>query len=254
MATTFASLYSGIGGIDLGFVSAGWQLEAQCEADPYRRSVLQRWFQVPVALDAASFVVPTVDVLYAELPDSRTNLWWPTVFAALPSAKKWLLLEFSPTVRPDAMIRDLVLAGWSFRLVHVTAIVRSAQLESHEWDKRHRAFLFASRDAAAVDRIGLASHWAEMITTLDNEHPRGSIRWHEVSRGLSPDASCGCGRDECSCGFEPRRLAVYDAGSPQVAQWIAALIDGDWRDGIDRGTTRADGKALVAEKENAPVS
>src|SRR4030095_2839657 len=46
------SLFSGVGGLDLGLARAGWRHAFFCESDPYRRDVLRgRWPGVPVYED-----------------------------------------------------------------------------------------------------------------------------------------------------------------------------------------------------------
>ena len=56
-----ASLFTGIGGIDLGLQQAGMEIEWQCEIDPFARKVLEknwprlpRWVDVRTLLSAAS--------------------------------------------------------------------------------------------------------------------------------------------------------------------------------------------------------
>lgn len=46
------SLFSGVGGLDLGLAQAGWQHAFFCESDPWRRSVLaHHWPGVPIYED-----------------------------------------------------------------------------------------------------------------------------------------------------------------------------------------------------------
>ena len=107
---TFSSIYSGVGGSDCGFCRAGLVPLWQCEADLYRRRVLQSRFGVPVihrAEDLLNMAVPTPDLLCADLPDARTELWWPAVFACAERFQpRWLLAEWSPTVRCER-------SGWT---------------------------------------------------------------------------------------------------------------------------------------------
>ena len=50
------SLFSGVGGMDLGLARAGFEHVAFCEADPYRRQVLARhWPGVPIHDDVRTF-------------------------------------------------------------------------------------------------------------------------------------------------------------------------------------------------------
>src|SRR5258708_32926025 len=61
---TVASFFSGIGGFDLGFQRAGFQVTVQCEIDPFCRDILERhWPNIPRLQDIN-------EVKYADVPAS----------------------------------------------------------------------------------------------------------------------------------------------------------------------------------------
>ena len=65
---TFASVYSGIGGADLGLLSLGWALAWQAERDPAKSSLLSaRWPHVPRCrwIEEAA-TLPAADVVHVE--------------------------------------------------------------------------------------------------------------------------------------------------------------------------------------------
>jgi DNA (cytosine-5)-methyltransferase 1 len=91
----FLSLFSGIGGLDLGLERAGWSCVGQVEIDEYRREVLGRWWPaVPRRDDIRRFVpdpwkrapdlicggFPCQDLSVAGkragLEGARSSLWW----------------------------------------------------------------------------------------------------------------------------------------------------------------------------------
>ena len=55
---TYATIFSGIGGWELGLNACGWQLQWQCECDPFCRALLKERFGVPVYDDVRSLVTP----------------------------------------------------------------------------------------------------------------------------------------------------------------------------------------------------
>src|SRR5262245_47577974 len=64
------SLFTGIGGIELGFARAGLETELMCEIDPHARSILEARFEgVPISSDVTELrSIPKVDVLTAGFP------------------------------------------------------------------------------------------------------------------------------------------------------------------------------------------
>jgi DNA (cytosine-5)-methyltransferase 1 len=76
---TVGSLFSGIGGLDLGLERAGMRVLWQCESDPYCRAVLRKhWPDVPCHPDVRQFghsnFITGVDVLAGGFPCQPVSL------------------------------------------------------------------------------------------------------------------------------------------------------------------------------------
>ncbi len=68
---TFLSLFTGIGGMDLGLERAGWRCVGQCELDPWRSAILERWWPgVPRWTDVRDTVGSAV---LERMGDTRTG-------------------------------------------------------------------------------------------------------------------------------------------------------------------------------------
>jgi DNA (cytosine-5)-methyltransferase 1 len=98
-APTVGSLFSGIGGIDLGLERAGFRVIWQCEADAYCRAVLDHhWPGVPCYSDvrALGCDVPRVDLLCGGFPCQPVSVAGKRLAQADP---RWLWPAFAGVIR-----------------------------------------------------------------------------------------------------------------------------------------------------------
>ena len=109
---TFGSLFSGIGGFDLGFENAGMKCLWQCEIDTAARSVLTRRFGVPIYDDVRSVGTgtPTVDLVCGGFPcqdvsvagkraglaGKRSGLWFEFHRILAELRPRWVVVENVP--------------------------------------------------------------------------------------------------------------------------------------------------------------
>lgn len=96
---TVGSLFSGVGGLDLGLERAGFEVAWQCEADPYARQVLARhWPGVPCYPDvrALGCDVSRVDLLCGGFPCQPVSVAGKRRAQADP---RWLWPAFADVVR-----------------------------------------------------------------------------------------------------------------------------------------------------------
>jgi DNA (cytosine-5)-methyltransferase 1 len=97
-----ASLFSGIGGFDLGFERAGFEIAFQCEIESFCQAVLQRhWPTVPKARDIKELTsagIPSSDIWAAGFPCQDVSLARMGKRAGLRGSKSSLFFEFSRLV------------------------------------------------------------------------------------------------------------------------------------------------------------
>lgn len=97
-----ASLFSGIGGIDLGFQRAGFRISFQCEIDSFCSSLLaQHWPEVPKSTDikeVTSADIPASDVWVAGFPCQDVSLARMGKRAGLRGRQSGLFFEFARLV------------------------------------------------------------------------------------------------------------------------------------------------------------
>ena len=113
-----ASFFTGIGGFDLGFMRAGFDVVYQCEVDPYCRDVLKtKWPDLPNAArcedikNVASQPVPHADVWCAGFPCQDLSLADPRGRDGLAGERSGLFYEFAThlaAARPQVVLLENV--------------------------------------------------------------------------------------------------------------------------------------------------
>jgi site-specific DNA-cytosine methylase len=124
----FASLFAGIGGIDLGLERAGMTCAAQVEIDPFASAVLQKhWPHVPRFSDVRNFgresINESLDVVCGGFPcqdisvagkgaglaGGRSGLWFEMLRIIREFRPRWIVAENVPALRSRG--GDVVIAG-----------------------------------------------------------------------------------------------------------------------------------------------
>lgn len=99
MSLTFASFFSGIGGFDLGFERAGFNVRVQCENNPFCRSILERhWPHVHNFKDIKEVSptdVPPSDVWAGGFPCQDVSVARMGPRAGLKGKRSGLFFEFA---------------------------------------------------------------------------------------------------------------------------------------------------------------
>ena len=227
---TFLSLFTGVGGLDLGLERAGWSCVGQVEIDPYRRQVLAfHWPEVPRHEDVATVIpwleqrqAPTPDLICGGFPCQdvsdagprtgvegvKSGLWAHFAAAVRHLRPRWVLVENTTGLLArgmDAVAADLAASGYDTEWDCLPAAAVGAP------HLRTRLFLLAYprglRDQAGQsDPIFAGRLQPDLCAWWDAEPDVG-----RVVHGVSP-------------GLDERLSALGDAVVPQVAEHIGRLI------------------------------
>lgn len=195
-----ASLFSGVGGIELGLEQTGFATSLLCEIDPRARAVLEHRFPgVPIEPDVSAIArLPRgIDLLTAGFPcqdlsqagrtrgifGRRSGLIRSVFRLISDSRPPWVLIENVPfLLRLDGgrgisyVVRNLERLGyrWAYRIVDTRAFGLP--------HRRERVFLLASRDEDP------ASPLLEGDRPATDAHADGAVAhgfyWTEGTRGL----------------------------------------------------------------------
>lgn len=230
MELTYLSLFTGIGGLDLGLDRAGWRCVGQAEIDPFCRTVLDtHWPEVPKHDDVRTTPAwwtarprPLVHLVAGGFPcqpfstaglrggtgDPRWG--WPWFRAVVRAVRpQYVLLENVPGLLRDAdafgqMLGDLASLGFDAQWSVLSACAMGAP------HTRERLFVVAYP----------AGQWGRQLwrveRSAEGETPRHLHHWaaqpepHRVADGTARRMD--------------RNRAIGNAVVPQVAEHIGRLI------------------------------
>lgn len=234
-ALNVLSLFTGIGGLDLGLQRAGMTVIGQVEIDPFCRSVLARhWPEVPRHDDVHTCpswwmgaTRPRVDVVAGGFPcqpvsqagkerAQKDERWlWPAMVDVITTIRpEWIIWENVPgllTHGLDIVHRDIVGLGYRHRVGWITACAVDAP--------------HLRRRLLGVAHAPCQGRPARRTTAGVANIPDPTRMWTEPSRGSGwPDEP---GVDRVAYGI-PRRMdrcrALGNAVVPQIAEYIGRLI------------------------------
>lgn len=239
---TYLSLFSGIGGLDLGLDRAGWTCVGQVEKDPYCRTVLEEhWPDVPRHDDAQTAPswwmdrgAPAVDLVAGGPPCQPFSVighqlgtgdprWgWPWMADVIRAARpRFVLVENVPGLLADAdaigtILGDLSDLGFHAEWSTVSACSMGAP------HVRERLFVVAYPNCGdGPARLGPGTERdLEAVESFD-----GRARAWRDSVDRSVEASRADGRD-----VDGSAIWMVEAGGnavvPQVAEYVGRLIAG----------------------------
>jgi DNA-cytosine methyltransferase len=203
---TVGSTFTGVGGADLGFEQAGFQISWQCELDAWKRSVLAaHWPDVQIFDDITTMLdPPPVDILIGGFPcqdlsvagqrkgftGERSVLAFEFLRLAESIRPRWLVLENVPGLLSSSqgadfarLIDEVVACGYG-----VAWRILDARFFSVP-QRRRRVFIVARRTDALVD----SAEASRLALRALRESGSGDIApgwqaWQETARGAGEGA------------------------------------------------------------------
>ena len=240
------SLFSGIGGLDLGLERAGMNVVGQVEIDPWCRKVLAKhWPEVPRHDDVRTAAEwwggrPAPDVVAGGFPCQPVSVaglkaaqedprWlWPAMAAVIATIRPaWLVIENVPGLRKLGLadvLGDLARLGYRTRAGYIAACEMGAP------HPRRRLLTVAHAESVRCGQgrpgrpdLDAPARTAEQTPVLADAH---GIQAEPAGRGWW-DAEPGVAR--MADGLPDRvdrTRAIGNAVVPQVAEHIGRLIMG----------------------------
>jgi DNA (cytosine-5)-methyltransferase 1 len=251
---TFGSLFSGIGGIDLGLDRAGMVCRWQVEIDPFCRRVLAKhWPDVPKFGDIRELTggeLERVDLIAGGFPcqphslagkrqasaDER-DLWGEFARIIRRVKPRWVLAENVPGLLSSEsgrffgrVLGDLAEAGYDAEWSCIpAAAVGAPHIRDRVWilaypRREHRGQ--AEQGINQCDCVfPQGKRWAasersedrQLVALVPGIHPRASEDWWRAQSGMARSANGVPNRVD-------RLRGLGNAVVPQVAEWIGRRI------------------------------
>ena len=200
---THGSLFSGIGGIELGLEWAGFKTTWQVEIDDFCNQVLaKRWPNVPKFLDVKSVGkhnLTPVNLISGGFPCQdlsvgaggkerglfeRSGLWFEYARIIREIRPDWVLVENVPNLKThgaDIVLSDLEGADYSCWASVVGCDSFQAPF------KRHRVFILAHNNADSLGSLGEIVGWPPLLPELEGSLAKVCQDWqgwkHELVAG-----------------------------------------------------------------------
>lgn len=232
---TVGSLFSGIGGMDLGFERAGFHVAWQVESDPFCQAVLKKhWPNAKLYSDIREVKpdeLQPVDVLCGGFPCQPVSL---SGKQKGQHDERWLWPEFARIVRgirPAYVVVEnvpgllTVDGGWLFGTIlsDLAACGYDAEWQVlpaaafGAWHRRDRLFIVAYSDCQRLEKWEVfGSNAQQKLAAFARDCSTGTGIW-----ALEP----GVGRVADGVSNRVERLrALGNAVVPQVAEYVARLI------------------------------
>ena len=267
------SLFSGIGGFDLGFERAGMSVVWQSEIDPFAAAVLRKhWPHVPNLGDVRSVrgdAVEPVDVLCGGFPcqdislagrgagidGERSGLWSEYARIVRECRPSWVIAENVPALRTrgyDRVADDLEAAGYAVQAFVVGADdVGAPHRRKRVWIVAHAKELGSPLGHAGAIRAGATPFEPERRSSADAvAHASGErLRVESGRRSGLLDGERPAQRDDAD-GCRGARVSA-DALSSRLPGAERAQLPGAQRD--DEGRAAAESRRASPWHEGPPV-
>lgn len=232
---TFGSLFSGIGGIDLGLERAGWECRWQVENDPYCQAVLRKhWPDVPKYGDVREVTeLEPVELIAGGFP---CQPWSHAGLRRGADDERWLWPEFARIVRllrPRVVLVENVTGLLDGGLGFVLADLAGSGFDA-EWSglsacavgaphTRQRVFVVAYANGVNGE-AGLGSEQDGPRSVLSVDHP-ACPPGNRADWTLATEAEAARDSDGSAGGLDRLRVErIGNAVVPQVAEWIGRKL------------------------------